>query len=187
MHTRIHTSIQFTEDAARMRRAESAAPTCATRRDVLSRHVRAAQAPPSQFILGVCNTRAHPAAHNRRCIAHLLRAFSMHPRCAQFADLPIVCAVCAGRGTIDLRCRGATHCHLMLLSDAHVQKVIRSKEALKARCFDLFSQLAAAKVQVHELEAEIKRMRYVIKYLLKGADRSTAEPHSITLASLFKT
>ena len=77
----------------------------------------------------------------------------------------------------------------MLLSDAHVQKVIRSKEALKARCFDLFSQLAAAKVQVHELEAEIKRMRYVIKYLLKGADAGSLHGRNalVTLASLFKT
>ena len=101
--------------------------------------------------------------------------------------LPYLLSLLQTPSSTYLRCRGATHCHLMLLSDAHVQKVIRSKEALKARCFDLFSQLAAAKVQVHELEAEIKRMRYVIKYLLKGADRSTAEPHSITLASLFKT
>ena len=59
MHPRIHTSIQFTEDAARTRRAESAAATCATRRDALSRRVRAAGCTRDQLISGALrNTRA---------------------------------------------------------------------------------------------------------------------------------
>ena len=95
--------------------------------------------------------------------------------------------------------RGAVHFHGVVWS-ADVEKLKRSNENVKARCFSLFAQLAEAQAHIQALEVTVKSLQamndlmsyivlpqyratdktpstaeeYVHKYVLKGAARAAA-------------
>ena len=79
--------------------------------------------------------------------------------------------------------RGAVHLHSVAWS-ADVEKLKRSNENVKARCFSLFAQLAEAQAHIQALEVTVKSlqaMNDLMSYIVLPQYRATARDKTPSL------
>ena len=92
---------------------------------------------------------------------------------------PAQCVRCLGRvaaiGITEYNGRGAVHLFMVVWS-ADVEKLKRSNQNVKARCFSLFTQLTEAQAHVQALEATVKSLTAINDLLSHIIVHQTARP-----------